>query len=139
MPVGGKALADEEAMTMKSAADVMTKSVVDIHADALVTKAIERMKERKVSSLLVRPAEGKHTWGFMTQTDVIEKVIAAGLDPDQVHVREIMSKPVITVAPSLNLQEISALFARADIRRVLVFDGEDMVGIVSGSDIFDAL
>jgi CBS domain-containing protein len=97
------------------------------------------MRERNVSSLLVRPGEGKHTWGFMTQTDVIEKVIAAGLDPGQVYVREIMSKPVITVAPNLSLQEISALFARAGIRRVLVFDGEEMLGIVSGSDIFDAL
>jgi CBS domain-containing protein len=27
--------------------------------------------------------------------------------------------------------------ARADIRRVLVFDGQDIVGIVSSSDIFN--
>ena len=124
---------------MKSAAEVMTKEVVDIRADARVTEAIERMRERNVSSLLVRPEEGKHTWGFMTQTDVIEKVVAAGLQPNEVYVHEIMSKPVITVAPGLRLQEISALFARANIRRVLVFDGEHMVGIVSSSDIFNAL
>lgn len=124
---------------MKTAADVMTRDVVDIRADAPVVKAIERMRERNVSSLLVRPGEGKHTWGFMTQTDVIEKVVAAGSQPEDIYVREIMSKPVITVAPNLSLQEVSALFARADIRRVLVFDGEDMLGIVSSSDIFNAL
>ncbi len=124
---------------MQSAADVMTRQVVDIDANARVAEAIEKMKEKKVSSLLVRPGEGMHTWGFMTETDVIEKVVAVGLEPGQVHVHEIMSKPVITVAPNISLQECSALFARADIRRALVFDGETMVGIVSSSDIFHAL
>ena len=124
---------------MRSAADVMTKHVVDIDADARVAEAIERMKEKKVSSLLVRPGEGMHTWGFMTETDVVEKIVAVGLEPSAIYVHEIMSKPVITVAPSLSVQECSALFARANIRRVLVFDGENMVGIVSSSDIFNGL
>jgi isocitrate dehydrogenase len=97
------------------------------------------MKEKQVSSLLVRPGEGMHTWGFMTETDVIEKVVATGLEPGKVRVREIMSKPVITVPPGLGLQECAALLARADIRRVLVFDGNKMVGIVSMSDIFNAV
>jgi CBS domain-containing protein len=50
-----------------------------------------------------------------------------------------MSKPVITVSPKISLQECAALLSRADIRRVLVYDGKEMVGIVSSSDIFKAL
>jgi CBS domain-containing protein len=124
---------------MKTAKDVMTKQIVDIAADATVAEAIDKMKERRVSSLLVRPDSGINTWGFMSETDVIEKVVAEGLDPAEVHVSDIMSKPVITVSPKHTVQECAALFARADIRRVLVFDGEDMVGIVSSSDIFKSL
>jgi CBS domain-containing protein len=57
----------------------------------------------------------------MTQTDVIEKVVARGLDPTSIRVHEIMTKPVITVPPNCSLQECAALLmARADIRRVLV-------------------
>jgi CBS domain-containing protein len=122
---------------MKTAADVMTKHVVDIEPDVSVAEAIEKMKQWSVSSLLVLRKGSTDTWGFMSQTDVIEKVVAPGLDPEKVQVHEIMTKPVITVPPNCSLQDCAALMARADIRRVLVFDGQDIVGIVSSSDIFN--
>ena len=122
---------------MKTAADVMTKHVVDIEPDVSVAEAIEKMKQWNVSSLLVLRKGSTDTWGFMSQTDVIEKVVAPGRDPEKVQVHEIMTKPVITVPPNCSLQDCAALMARADIRRVLVFDGQDIVGIVSSSDIFN--
>jgi CBS domain-containing protein len=124
---------------MKTAADVMTQQVVDIEPDATVAEAVARMKERKVSSLLVKPETDMDSWGFMTETDVIEKVVAKGLNPAEIQVHEIMTKPVITVSPRYSLQECAALLARADIRRVLVYDGHQIVGIVSSGDIFNAL
>jgi CBS domain-containing protein len=124
---------------MKTASDVMTKHIVGVQPNASVADAIDKMKERNVSSLLVRRESGMDTWGFMTETDLIEKVVATGLDPESVTVHEIMSKPVITVSPKSSLRECAALLARADIRRVLVYDGNEMVGIVSSSDIFGAL
>ncbi|MGD9147639.1 MAG: CBS domain-containing protein, partial [Anaerolineae bacterium] len=104
-----------------------------------VAQAVEKMKQWNVSSLLVRRESDMDTWGFMTETDLIEKVVAHGLDPEEVHVHQIMSKPVITVSPKSSLQECASLLSRADIRRVLVYDGKEMVGIVSSSDIFKAL
>ena len=124
---------------MKTTADVMTRHVVDIEPNATVAEAISKMKQWNVSSLLVKRESGMGTWGFMTETDVIEKVVAKELEPAEVLVHEIMSKPVITVSPKSSLQECAALLARADIRRVLVYDGTDMLGIISSSDIFNAL
>ena len=124
---------------MKTIAEVMTQHVVDIEPGATVVQAIDKMKQWKVSSLLVKRESDMDTWGFMTETDVIEKVVAKGGDPAKTLVHEIMSKPVITVSPKSNLQECAALLARADIRRVLVYDGKEIVGIVSSSDIFNAL
>jgi signal-transduction protein with cAMP-binding, CBS, and nucleotidyltransferase domain len=122
---------------MKTAVDVMTKHVVDIQPEATVGDAIEKMREWNVSSLLVRRQDSTDTWGFMSRKDVLEKVVARGLDSDTVHVYEIMTKPVITVPPNCSLRDCAALMVRADIRRVLVFDGQDIVGIVSSSDIFN--
>ena len=124
---------------MKTTADVMTRHVVDIEPNATVAEAISKMKQWNVSSLLVKREGGMGTWGFMTETDVIEKVVAKELEPAEVLVHEIMSKPVITVSPKSSLQECAALLARADIRRVLVYDGTNMLGIISSSDIFNAL
>jgi CBS domain-containing protein len=124
---------------MKSAAQIMTKHVMDIAPDAPVAEAIERMKQDNISSLLIKTQAGMATWGFMTETDIIEKVVAKGLNPADVRVVDIMTRPVITVSPSYSLQECAATMARAGIRRVLVYDGHNIVGIVSTSDIFNAL
>lgn len=124
---------------MKTASDVMTRHVVDISPDATVAEAIATMRQSSVSSLLVQRGSQGETWGFLTQTDVVEKVVAEGKDPAEIRIRDIMTKRVITVSPNCSLMDCAALMARADIRRVLVFDGRDIVGIVSGSDIFDAL
>jgi signal-transduction protein with cAMP-binding, CBS, and nucleotidyltransferase domain len=122
---------------MKTAADVMTKHVVKIESDATVAEAIQKMRQWNVSSLLVQRKDTQDTWGFMTQTDVIEKVIAEDNEPEDVLVHQIMTKPVITVPPNCSLRDCAALMARADIRRVLVFDGQTIVGIVSSSDVFN--
>jgi CBS domain-containing protein len=124
---------------MKTAVEIMTKPVVDIEPDATVAQAIAKMKENKIFSLLIKRDKRMDTWGFMSETDVIEKVVAKGLDLSAVYVHEIMTSPVITVAPSASLQDCAALLARADIRRVLVYDGKNIVGIVSSRDIFNAL
>lgn len=124
---------------MKTAAEIMTSPVIDIEPTATVAEAIEKMRRSNVSSLLVKRDKGMETWGFMTVTDIIEKVVAKGVNPAELLVHEIMSKPVITVSPKHSIQECAALLARADIRRVLVYDGKQIVGIVSSSDIFNAL
>ena len=88
-----------------------------------MAEAIEKMKEWNVSSLLVSAGKACDTWGFMTETDVIEKVVADGLDPGQVHVHEIMSKPVITVSPKMQPARVCSPDgpgrhpARAGVRR----------------------
>jgi len=124
---------------MKTAAEIMTKPVVDIEPDATVAQAIAKMKENKIFSLLIKRDKRMDTWGFMSETDVIEKVVAKGLDLSAVYVHEIMTSPVITVSPNASLQDCAGLLARADIRRVLVYDGKNIVGIVSSRDIFNAL
>jgi len=124
---------------MKTALDVMTKTIVEIDPDATVAEAIAMMKAANVSSLLIRRKTPGRMWGFMTQTDVIEKVVAHDLDPASVAVRDIMTMRIISVPPTASLKDCAALMARADIRRVLVFDGNEVLGIVSSSDIFNAL
>jgi isocitrate dehydrogenase len=124
---------------MITAEDLMTRNVLDIEPEATVAEAIDKMRQANVSSLLVKRDARIETWGFMTVTDIIEKVVAKGLEPAEVRVSEIMSKPVITVSPKRTIQECAALLSRADIQRVLVYDGKEIVGIVSSTDIFNAL
>ncbi|HID76171.1 MAG TPA: CBS domain-containing protein [Planctomycetaceae bacterium] len=121
------------------AADVMTREVVAIDGTATVADAVRTMRERKVSSLLVNRRSQDDAWGIVTRKDVVNKVVNPGKDPSEVKVFEIMTKPLITVSPGLALKYCARLFASAGIRRAPVFDGKEIIGILSNTDIFNAV
>ncbi|MFQ5593706.1 MAG: CBS domain-containing protein [Anaerolineae bacterium] len=124
---------------MKTAADVMTRDVVSIHHDATVAEAMQLMYEKRVSSLLIEPrSDLVDTHGFVSRRDIVEKVVAKGRRPEDCRVAEIMSKPLVSVPPDCALRDCAILMNRASIRRVLVFDGRKIVGIVSNTDILRA-
>jgi len=121
------------------AADVMTKDVVFIDGKKSVADAVRLMKEKKVSSLFVNRRSPADAWGIVTRKDVVNKVVDPGKDPAQVKVFEIMSKPLITVSPGLALKYCARLFNASGIRRAAVFDGKEIIGILSNTDIFNAV
>ncbi len=121
------------------AGDVMSKDVVCIEGTATVADAVRLMREKKVSSLFVDRRGQEDAWGIVTRKDVVNKVVNPGMDPSEVHVFEIMSKPLITVSPGLALKYCARLFDSAGIRRAPVFDGKEIIGILSNTDIFNAI
>ena len=134
----------ENVRTLK-ARDVMTENVVRIDEDSTVIHAIGKMQDKNVSSLLVNRRETEiqkpeeDAWGIVTRKDVVNKVIDPGKDPADMQVRQIMTKPVVTVHPGLTLKYCARLMHMTNIRRAPVFDGDDIVGILSNTDIFNAV
>ena len=121
------------------ARDVMTKEVVCIDGMATVADAVRLMREKKVSSLFVNRRSQEDAWGIVTRKDVVCRVVDPGKEPGDVKVFEIMSKPLITVSPGLALKYCARLFNSAGIRRAPVFDGKEIIGILSNTDIFNAI
>ncbi|TEU05345.1 MAG: CBS domain-containing protein, partial [Candidatus Aminicenantes bacterium] len=109
------------------AADVMTKNVVYIDGNETVANAIELMKEKGISSLVVNRRDLEDTWGIMTRKDVVSKVVNPGRDPDEIRVFEIMTKPLVMISPGLELKYCARLFNQTGIRRAPVFDGKEIV------------
>lgn len=119
--------------------NVMKKNVVSIDGKQSVADAIRLMQEKKVSSLLVNRRSKEDAWGIVTRKDVVNKIVDPGKNPKDVKIHEIMSKPLVTVSPGLALKYCARLFNQAGIRRAPVFDGKEIVGIVSNTDIFNVL
>jgi CBS domain-containing protein len=69
----------------------------------------------------------------------VNKIIDPGKNPKEVKVFEIMTKPLVMVSPGLALKYCARLFHHAGIRRAPVFDGKDIIGILSNTDIFNAV
>lgn len=116
------------------AKDIMTTEVVTIAPSATVAEAVALMKEKGLRALIVERLNEEDAYGIVTETDVVYKVVAQGLSPQSVLVREIMTKPCIVVNPDLSVENVARLFALTGIRRAPVIR-ERLLGIVSVTDI----
>ena len=77
--------------------------------------------------------------GILTERDVTTRVVAKGRDPEKVMVREIMSKPVIVVSPTLSLEEAVKIMFQRRIKKLPVVIGDEdrsrLVGMLSLTDV----
>lgn len=116
------------------AKDIMTTEVVTIEPSATVAEAIALMKEKGLRALIVERMNEEDAYGIVTETDIVYKVVAQGLSPQSVLVREIMTKPCIVVNPDLSVENVARLFALTGIRRAPVIR-ERLLGVISVTDI----
>jgi CBS domain-containing protein len=70
----------------------------------------------------------------ITERDLL-RALADGLDPDLERVGDHMTGELVSASPSWPLQEAAALMVKHSIRHVLVFDGHELVGILSMRDV----
>lgn len=123
----------------KTVVDIMTREVAVIDATATVQDALHLMRQRGISSVLVRPEDTRSDWGIMTKRDVISKVVANDHNPETLHVKEIMTQPILRIPPDMSLRQVSAMMIENRVRRLPVFDHGQLVGIVSDTDLFRAV
>src|SRR6266550_4599709 len=114
--------------------DVMTSNPCTIDAEKSVAYAAKMMLEEDVG--LAPIVEGDRLIGMLTDRDVAARVAAEGRDPDQVKVREVASKQLITIAPGQDLDEALRKMAQHQVRRLPVVEEDGrLVGVVAQADI----
>ncbi len=117
------------------AKDVMRRNVVAIDGMATVLEAIAKMRSENVTALIVNKRDPSDAWGIVTVTDLVREVIAPGRPPDDTNVYEIMTKPVITVPPDMDIRYVARLLYRVGMRRAPVEAQGELLGMISLSDL----
>jgi len=117
------------------ARDIMKTSISYIDGIATVKEAAALMGKEKTTTLVVQKRNIDDAWGLVVVQDMIRGVIIADKRSEDVHVYEIMSKPVVTVPSDMDIRYVARLMNRVGIRRVPVEDCGQLVGIVSEDDI----
>jgi len=116
--------------------DVMSGEVVTTTPEASMGEAARVMGERRIGSLIVL-VDGE-PGGIVTERDLLTRVLGAGLRPGEVKVRSVMSRPLISVSPSLTIREAARTMIR-EKGRLAVFEGGRLVGVVTASDLVKSM
>lgn len=113
--------------------EIMTKLVVHtVDANSSVQDAAAIMKDVGAGCLVV--VEKFKLAGFITERDIVQRVVAAKKSPKEVRVSEAMSKPVITVGPKALVTDAAKIMMQNKIRRLVIAEGTKVLGIVTATD-----
>lgn len=113
------------------ARDIMDVNVSYIDGVASVKEAAQLMREQKTTTLIVKKRNVDDAWGMVVSIDMVRGVTIADKKADDVHVYEIMSKPLITVPADMDIRYVARLMNRVGVRRAPVIDCDELVGIVT--------
>ena len=115
--------------------DVM-KSEVDVMDGMLtVTEALNSMVYLDTRTIIVDKRHDDDEFGVVMFRDIAKKVLARDHSPNRVNIYEIMSKPVISVHPDMDIRYCARLFDRFGLSRAPVVEDRRIIGLVSYSDI----
>jgi CBS domain-containing protein len=115
--------------------DVMKADFGTIDGIATIDDALKRMKALKTSVLIVNKRDANDEYGMINSGDIARHVLAKDRAPDRVNVYEIMSKPVISVHPDMDIRYCSRLFANYNLVRAPVIENNKIIGMVSPNSL----
>jgi CBS domain-containing protein len=116
--------------------DVASSAVVVVGPEHSVGEAARLMDRHRVGSAVVTDAE--QLAGILTERDVL-RAVAQGADPEATKVADRMTRDVVTVGPEWDLIEAAEEMARRRIRHLVVFEGGQLLGVLSVRDVLPHL
>lgn len=114
-------------------AHMMTPGVVQIPGDVSVSEAALLLEREQTPCLLVKDTDAQ--FGLMTPTDIVKKVVAQGLEPHDIEVRTIMTRPVQFIEHDQALAEASILMMATGASLLIVTKQNQPVGVLSAQDL----
>ena len=115
--------------------DVMKSEVDVIDGMMTVAEALNAMKYPDTRTIIVDKRSEDDEYGVVMFRDMAKKVLGRDQSPHRVNIYEIMSKPVISVHPEMDIRYCTRLFDRFGLSRAPVLENNVIIGLVSYTDI----
>jgi predicted transcriptional regulator len=115
--------------------EVMKSGLDIVDGKATVGDALRSMEHPETRTLIVNKRHADDEYGVVMFRDVAKSVLAPDLSPERVNMYEIMSKPVLSVDPEMDVRYCIKLFDRFGLSRAPVIENGEIIGLVSYTDI----
>jgi CBS domain-containing protein len=127
----------EENQFFRPIKDFCARNVVTCAPDDGLIGVVGVMREKNISSVIV--SENDQPIGIFTDRDLRNKVVAAGICPDQLKVRDIMNSPLAVIAEEELMYQALFRMSKQKIHRLGVLDPAGrLAGIITDTDILRA-
>ncbi len=114
--------------------EIMSERVVTIDQREPVIAAARLLKRMNLGALPVTDRSGKLV-GMLTDRDIVVRCVAAGGDPREMTVGDIMSRGVVTASPESEVSDAARRMGRGQVRRLPVVEDGKLVGMLSLADM----
>lgn len=112
-------------------ADVMEQGYAIVEGMVTVAEALAVLREKNAHFLIVAKRHDDDEFGVVMAADIAKQVLARNRSPERTNIYEIMSKPVLSVQPRMDIRYCARLFHRFGISAAPVIEGDEIKGIVA--------
>ncbi len=106
--------------------------IYSIQPDASVFEALKLLADKNTGALLV--LAGSKVQGILSERDCVRRVDLHGRNAREAKVKDIMTSKVLYAQASQTLEECVAIMIDKNIRHLPVFEGEELIGLISARD-----
>jgi signal-transduction protein with cAMP-binding, CBS, and nucleotidyltransferase domain len=118
--------------------DIMSSPALTVDENLLANKVAALMDKHDYGCIIVTTKDGKPL-GIITERDLVVRVLAKNLKPDNIKAKKVMTTPLMTIEPDATITDAAKRMSRLDIRRLAVIYKGKLVGIVSGKDVLHVM
>ncbi len=118
--------------------DVLTHEARTVDPSMSLLDTAACMVEERIDAFIVSPLEVDEPFGIITQSDIVD-LFADEIDIGSVTVGEVASKPLFIVSPGMPILYAAKLFKKGGVSHLAVFNGQEILGIISYSDVIKHL
>ena len=110
--------------------DVMDHSFLELDGLRTVKEALEAVRAGGSMPIIIKKRHEDDEHGIVVRSDITKKVLARDRAPERVNIYEIMSKPVVSVRPEMDVRYCARLFERFGLSVAPVVENGEIIGIV---------
>ena len=119
--------------TAQTILDRKGTDVATVGDDATVLAAAKVMNERRIGAVVV--TKGDKVVGIFTERDILNRVVAAGREPQETQVGSVMTSPMACCQRSTPMAECRSVMTKKRIRHLPVVEEGKLYGMISSGDI----
>jgi signal-transduction protein with cAMP-binding, CBS, and nucleotidyltransferase domain len=117
------------------AKDIMDTSLLTVDEGLDALTCAQTMVERRKGYAIVTSGGPTKIAGIVTEWDFLERIVAPGVDPSKVLVKEIASATVHACTPETPTDEVVSTMANLGVRRIVVRTDDQVVGVITAKNV----